>query len=51
MKTVLITGGFGFFGELLKKKLLDKDIEQRSNVSAHKRPAKMGIIKLLKWVS
>jgi len=28
-----------------------EDIRERTNVSAHKQPAKMGIIKLLKWLS
>jgi nucleoside-diphosphate-sugar epimerase len=27
------------------------DIEARSDVSAHKRPARMGVIRLLKWIS
>ena len=27
------------------------DIRSRKNVSAHKQPAKMGVIKLLKWIS
>jgi len=27
------------------------DIESRQNVSAHRRNAKMGVIRLLKWVS
>lgn len=28
-----------------------KEIRSRGNVSAHKQPAKMGVIKLLKWIS
>jgi hypothetical protein len=28
-----------------------REIDGRQNVSAHKQPAKMGIIKVLKWVS
>ena len=28
-----------------------KNIELRRNVSAHRQPAKMGVIKLLKWMS
>ena len=28
-----------------------KEIDQRTNVSAHKQSAKMGVIRLLKWVS
>ncbi len=27
------------------------DIQSRTNVSAHRQPAKMGVIRLLKWVS
>ena len=28
-----------------------KEIEKRSDVSAHSKPASMGVIKLLKWIS
>ncbi len=28
-----------------------QEIRSRTDVSAHKQPAKMGIIKLLKWIS
>jgi UDP-glucose 4-epimerase len=28
-----------------------RDIEARTDVSAHKRPARMGVIRLLKWIS
>jgi UDP-glucose 4-epimerase len=28
-----------------------QEIEARTNVSAHKKPAKMGVIRLLKWMS
>jgi hypothetical protein len=27
------------------------EIETRSNVSAHSKPASMGVIRLLKWIS
>lgn len=65
MKKYLITGGAGFYGSILKKELLNeemllksykyyhenrKEIESRSNVSAHNKNAKMGVIRLLKWM-
>jgi nucleoside-diphosphate-sugar epimerase len=78
IKKALITGGSGFFGSILERRLVDEkfsvinidlvkddfshekhtaiqgDIRDQpllKGVSAHKQTAKMGVIRLLKWLS
>jgi len=46
-----VTNGEMLFRAYDYYRLHRQDIDARSDVSAHKRPARMGVIRLLKWMS